>query len=272
MRRWPLPPARTKPNSNACAASHAVPVAVLCCCTLGPAVRIMFLTSGAKGTRTPDPLLANNRQTVHPRPYPQVTVLPRPSKAARVHTGCGTSVLYTYKPQREGLDVRAPLVPGQRPRVGCSVRQFNEAPRVIGRHVTEPEEHRRRARGQELLQRCGRAPGCWPLRPPVARYLIAVRPVRRARHNCRAEAVEDRPAPGSGVHMGAIHGRPGGLGTVWRQPATEAGLLVLNQPVDPLAGPDSSRPRPPGSSSGLTRPAPSRLPAPNSPLGCGPFR
>ena len=156
----------------------------------------MFLTSGAKGTRTPDPLLANNRQTVHPRPYPQVTVLPRPSKAARVHTGCGTSVLYTYKPQREGLDVRAPLVPGQRPRVGCSVRQFNEAPRVIGRHVTEPEEHRRRARGQELLQRCGRAPGCWPLRPPVARYLIAVRPVRRARHNCRAEAVEDRPAPG----------------------------------------------------------------------------
>jgi hypothetical protein len=43
----------------------------------------------------------------------------------------------------------------------------------------------------------------------------------------------------AGVHMGAIRGRPGDLGAVRRQPATEAGLLVLNQPVDPLAGPDS---------------------------------
>src|SRR5207244_3037764 len=74
--------------------------------------------------------------------------------------------------------------------------KFNEAARVIRRHVTKPEEHRRRARGQECLQLRGRAPGCRPLRPPVARYLVAVRPVRRARHNCRAEAVEDRPSPG----------------------------------------------------------------------------
>jgi len=27
------PPPRARPNSNTCAASHAVPVAVLCCCT-----------------------------------------------------------------------------------------------------------------------------------------------------------------------------------------------------------------------------------------------
>ena len=32
---------------------------------------------------------------------------------------------------------------------------------------------------------------------PVARYLVAVRPVRRARHNRWAEAVEDRPSPGA---------------------------------------------------------------------------
>jgi len=41
------PAARSKPRSKACAASRAVPVAVLCCCTLAPAVRIMLLTSGA---------------------------------------------------------------------------------------------------------------------------------------------------------------------------------------------------------------------------------
>jgi hypothetical protein len=75
----------------------------------------MFLTSGAKGTRTPDPLLANNRQHVRPHPSPQVTVLERVSASLQIRTCCGTSVLYTYKPQREGLDVRAPLVPGQRP-------------------------------------------------------------------------------------------------------------------------------------------------------------
>ena len=35
--------------------------------------------SGAKGTRTPDPLRANNRQHVHQRPSPQVTVPERVS-------------------------------------------------------------------------------------------------------------------------------------------------------------------------------------------------
>jgi hypothetical protein len=58
VRRRPQPPARAKPHSNACTASHAIPAAVLCCCTTDPNVRIMLLTSGAKGTRTPDPLLA----------------------------------------------------------------------------------------------------------------------------------------------------------------------------------------------------------------------
>jgi len=98
----PRPPARAKPNSNACAASHTVPVAVLCCCTHGPAVRITLLTSGAKGTRTPDPLLANNRQHVHPRPSPQVTVLERVSASPWIRTCCGTFVLYSCKASAGG--------------------------------------------------------------------------------------------------------------------------------------------------------------------------
>jgi hypothetical protein len=59
-----------------------------------PAVRIMFLTSGAKGTRTPDPLVANNRQHVHQRPFPQVTV-PRGGPASlQIRVCCGTPMLY----------------------------------------------------------------------------------------------------------------------------------------------------------------------------------
>ena len=114
------PHAKARPNSNACAASHAVPVAVLCCCTLDPAVRISLLTSGAKGTRTPDPLLANNRQAVHWRPSPQVTVPERVSASPWIRTCCGTFVLYSCNPQREGLGVPAPLVPGNA-RAGRSV-------------------------------------------------------------------------------------------------------------------------------------------------------
>jgi hypothetical protein len=92
--RRPQPPARSKPGSNACAASPPVPVAVLCCCTLSPAVRIMSLTCGAKGTRTPDPLLANHRQAVHPSAQPQVKVRARPGRSAGVRACCGTFLLY----------------------------------------------------------------------------------------------------------------------------------------------------------------------------------
>jgi hypothetical protein len=49
--------------------------------------------SGAKGTRTPDPLLANNGQAVYQRPYPQVTFPGCPSASAGIHPCCGTSVL-----------------------------------------------------------------------------------------------------------------------------------------------------------------------------------
>jgi len=68
------------------------------CCTLpkclGSGFRIMLLNSGAKGTRTPDPLLANNRQHVHHCPSQQVTVPGCPSVSLCIRSCCGTSVLY----------------------------------------------------------------------------------------------------------------------------------------------------------------------------------
>ena len=63
--------------------------------TASDLARYLESGSGAKGTRTPDPLLANNRQHVHPRPYPQVTVPERVSASLQIHTCCGTFVLYS---------------------------------------------------------------------------------------------------------------------------------------------------------------------------------
>ena len=68
---------------------------LLSCCTLGSNIRISLLTCGAKGTRTPDPLLANNRQGVHRCPSPLVSVVGRPFRSAPIRTRCGTSVLYS---------------------------------------------------------------------------------------------------------------------------------------------------------------------------------
>jgi hypothetical protein len=53
------------------------------CCTLGPAVRIMSVTCGAKGTRTPDPLLAKPGQSVHGR-WPRMGVIERPASYGKV--------------------------------------------------------------------------------------------------------------------------------------------------------------------------------------------
>ena len=50
---------------------------------------------GAKGTRTPDPLLANKRRHVHQRPSPLVTVPGRASGSVRIPVCCGTFLLYS---------------------------------------------------------------------------------------------------------------------------------------------------------------------------------
>jgi hypothetical protein len=93
----PRPPLHlaTRATPNWCAAPHATAVAVLCCCTLGSGFRIISLTCGAKGTRTPGLLHAISRQHVHPRLSPQVTVPQRPPATARVPARCGTFLLYS---------------------------------------------------------------------------------------------------------------------------------------------------------------------------------
>ena len=62
--------------------------------------RYLKSESGAKGTRTPDPVLANNRHHVHPRPSPQVTIPERVSASSWIRTCCGTFMLYS--PPRHG--------------------------------------------------------------------------------------------------------------------------------------------------------------------------
>ena len=55
--------------------------------------------SGAKGIRTPDPLVANNRHHVHQRPSPQVTVPGRVSGSTWIRVCCGTFLLYPVQDQ-----------------------------------------------------------------------------------------------------------------------------------------------------------------------------
>jgi hypothetical protein len=86
------------PDPNVCTVPHATSVAVLCCCTCpinwGSAFRIMSLTCGAKGTRTPGLLHAISRQHVHRCLSPQVTVPQRAPASAGVRAGCCTLLLY----------------------------------------------------------------------------------------------------------------------------------------------------------------------------------
>jgi len=74
------------------------------CCTLllyllqivGLCFRVSSLTCGAKGTRTPDPLLANRRQGIHRSPSPQLTLLERAPESVQIRACCCTSVLYFW--------------------------------------------------------------------------------------------------------------------------------------------------------------------------------
>jgi hypothetical protein len=50
---------------------------------------------GARGTRTPDPLLANRRQHVHSSTSVQVTVLGRAPASVQIRAGCCTFPLYS---------------------------------------------------------------------------------------------------------------------------------------------------------------------------------
>ncbi len=108
------------------------------CCTLrlysspywGSRFRIMFLTCGARGTRTPGPLLANRRQAVHLRLSPQLTVLRRASGSLQIRVRCCTFRLYSpagsaAAQERYGTSCRASGLPtsaarrDRRPEVAC---------------------------------------------------------------------------------------------------------------------------------------------------------
>jgi hypothetical protein len=83
-----------EPDPNTCAADDPVATAVLSCCTRCPYFRILSLTCGAKGTRTPGLLHAIHRQHVHQRLPPQVTVPERAGQSGQIRTGCCTFPLY----------------------------------------------------------------------------------------------------------------------------------------------------------------------------------
>ena len=76
------------------------------CCTLllypspyrGSRFRIMSLTCGARGTRTPGPLLANRRQGIHSSMYVQVSVSGCAQRSSGILAGCCTFLLYTFSP------------------------------------------------------------------------------------------------------------------------------------------------------------------------------
>jgi hypothetical protein len=104
------------------------------CCTLllypslyrGSRFRIMSLNCGARGTRTPDPLLANRRQHVHRRPSPQVTVLGRAPASVQIPACCCTFALYIHRRQL----ARRPV---ERESRHCSTRMAHRGPEALAR-------------------------------------------------------------------------------------------------------------------------------------------
>jgi hypothetical protein len=125
-------------------------------------VRIMLLTSGAKEIRTPDLLHAIWRQHVHPRPSPQVTVLPRPCTATRVPLCCCTSVLYRCHPRRGAgrgprlsPDQPQPCTPGYR----CALRRASGQtdPEAGPRHSPRPLPHSQPRTGARRADNTSRA-------------------------------------------------------------------------------------------------------------------
>ena len=84
----PPPTAGTKHHSNACAASRAVPVAVLCCCTLRPGCSNLASDQvELRGLEPLTPCLQTTGSTsihVHPCRPPSWSVYPRPSRSVPV--------------------------------------------------------------------------------------------------------------------------------------------------------------------------------------------
>ena len=89
------PGGEAEPNSGWPGSVTCSWVAVLCCCTRCPGFRIMSVTCGAKGTRTPGLLHAISRQHIHSSTYVQVSVSGRAYQSSQIQAGCGTFLLYS---------------------------------------------------------------------------------------------------------------------------------------------------------------------------------
>jgi hypothetical protein len=95
-------------DPNTYSASRPVAAAVLSCCTWCPDFRVLSVTCGAKGIRTPDLLHAISRQHVHRSTSAQVTVPGSAHPSRQVRTGCCTFLLY-----RPACPVSPRMVPDQ---------------------------------------------------------------------------------------------------------------------------------------------------------------
>jgi len=96
------PPPDIRTSKHLKADIRALTAAVLSCCTRSSGFRIISLTCGAMGIRTPDLLHAISRQVIHRSPPPQVSVLAGAQECALVRPGCGTSVLYQLRTAGRG--------------------------------------------------------------------------------------------------------------------------------------------------------------------------
>jgi len=119
--------AMARADSGRCAASDAIPAADFAAVQSVPGVRILLLTCGAKGTRTPDPLLANRRQVVRRCLSPQVTVLGRAPVSDEIRSCCCTFALYG---QRRQLADRRSV---ERKARHCSTRMAHRGPGALAR-------------------------------------------------------------------------------------------------------------------------------------------
>ena len=122
---------------------------------------------GARGTRTPGPLLANRRQHVHSSMHVQVTVSGCAQRSSRILAGCCTFLLYCFSP----WPARAP-----RRRVAGQSQYHNTArPSPQARTLRAPDHpHPNSGHGlRYTLPRAARImAGSQPGHPGVARAVV----------------------------------------------------------------------------------------------------
>jgi uncharacterized protein (DUF1778 family) len=125
----------------------------------GSGFRIMSLTCGAMGIRTPDLLHAIQRQPVHSSPSPQVTVPSRPLRSTRVRACCGTFLLYGPMPPTACSSAES--CSGQRREIPCChAPDFTHLPKVV-RALGKGMAAAKSPLGSDRVMACGPAVPKW---------------------------------------------------------------------------------------------------------------